>query len=86
MPLPPKGFHTVPSAIAPDPQALALAAETLVKAKRPVILVEYAGRDPKCFDGRRYCTTRGSHSAISGQSSRTARQRIWMIMNWPMPR
>ena len=47
--LPPKGFQTVPSRIAPDPAALALAAQTLSQAKRPVILTEYAGRDPQGF-------------------------------------
>ncbi len=49
VPLPPKGFQTVPSRIAPDPSALLLAAQTLAKAKRPVILTEYAGRDPQGF-------------------------------------
>ena len=50
VPLPPKSFQTVPSPIAPDPQALTKAADTLAAAKRPVILAEYAGRDPKGFD------------------------------------
>ena len=49
VPLPPKGFQTVPSRIAPDPSALLLAAQTLAKAKRPVILTEYAGREPQGF-------------------------------------
>ena len=49
VPLPPKGFQSVPSRIAPDPVALQKAAETLAKAKRPVILTEYAGRDPQGF-------------------------------------
>ena len=49
VPLPPKGFQTVPSRIAPDPSALLLAAQTLAKAKRPVILTEYAGRDAQGF-------------------------------------
>ncbi len=49
VPLPPKGFQTVPSRIAPDPAALQQAADTLAKAKRPVILTEYAGRDPQGF-------------------------------------
>jgi acetolactate synthase-1/2/3 large subunit len=47
--LPPKGFQPVPCRIGPDPAALRLAAETLAKAKRPVILTEYAGRDPQGF-------------------------------------
>jgi acetolactate synthase-1/2/3 large subunit len=50
VPLPPKGFQAVPSPIAPDPAALAKAADTLAAARRPVILAEYAGRDPKGFD------------------------------------
>ncbi len=49
VPLPPKGFQTVPSRLAPDPAALQKAAETLAAAKRPVILTEYAGRDPQGF-------------------------------------
>lgn len=49
VPLPPKGFQTVPSRIAPDPAALQQAAETLAQAKRPVILTEYAGRDPQGY-------------------------------------
>ena len=50
VPMPPAGFQAVPSPIAPDPAALTRAADTLVKAKRPVILAEYAGRDPSAFD------------------------------------
>jgi acetolactate synthase-1/2/3 large subunit len=49
VPLPPKGFQAVPSRIAPDPAALQQVADTLAKAKRPVILTEYAGRDPQGF-------------------------------------
>ncbi len=49
VPLPPKGFQAVPSRIAPDPAALRQAAATLARAKRPVILTEYAGRDPQGF-------------------------------------
>ena len=49
VPLPPKGFQNVPSRIAPDPAALQQAAEVLANAKRPVILTEYAGRDPQGF-------------------------------------
>lgn len=51
VPLPPKGFQPVPSRIGPDPVALQKAADTLVAAKRPVILAEYAGRDPAGFHG-----------------------------------
>ena len=49
VPLPPKGYQDVPSRLAPDPQALEKAAQTLAQAKRPVILTEYAGRDPQGF-------------------------------------
>jgi acetolactate synthase-1/2/3 large subunit len=48
--MPPAGFQAVPSPLAPDPTALAKAADTLVAAKRPVILAEYAGRDPAAFE------------------------------------
>lgn len=51
VPLPPAGSMKVPAPIAPDPSALARAADLLVAAKRPVILAEYAGRDPRGFDG-----------------------------------
>jgi acetolactate synthase I/II/III large subunit len=47
--LPPKTFQAVPSPLAPDPAALAKAADTLVAAKHPVILAEYAGRNPEGF-------------------------------------
>jgi len=50
VPLPPRSAMPVPSPIAPDPGALAQAADLLAKAKRPVILAEYAGRDPRGFD------------------------------------
>ncbi|MFM8768856.1 MAG: thiamine pyrophosphate-binding protein [Rubrivivax sp.] len=49
VPLPPQRFQSVPSRLAPDPDALARAAQTLVQARRPVILAEYAGRDPQGF-------------------------------------
>ncbi len=47
--LPPPTFQPVPSPLAPDAAALAKAADTLVAAGRPVILAEYAGRDPAGF-------------------------------------
>ncbi len=47
--LPPANAMRVPARIAPDPEALARAAQMLLKAKSPVILVEYAGRDPNSF-------------------------------------
>ncbi len=49
VPLPPADAMRVPARMAPDPEALARAAQMLVKAKAPVILVEYAGRDPNSF-------------------------------------
>ena len=50
VPLPPASAMPVPARMAPDPAALARAADLLVAAKRPVILVEYAGRDPGAFE------------------------------------
>jgi acetolactate synthase-1/2/3 large subunit len=49
VPLPPATFQTVPSPLAPDPAALSKAADTLVAARHPVILAEYAGRNPEGF-------------------------------------
>lgn len=49
VPLPPAGFQAVPSRIGPDPAALARAVDTLLRAERPVILAEYAGRDAQGF-------------------------------------
>jgi acetolactate synthase I/II/III large subunit len=49
VPLPPRTFQTVPAPLAPDPDALARAADTLAQARSPVILAEYTGRDPKGF-------------------------------------
>jgi acetolactate synthase-1/2/3 large subunit len=49
VPLPPKTFQAVPAPLAPDPDALAAAADALAQAKSPVILAEYVGRDPKGF-------------------------------------
>jgi acetolactate synthase I/II/III large subunit len=50
VPLPPVDAVKVPSPIAADSDALARAADLLVKAERPVILAEYVGRDPAGFD------------------------------------
>ena len=50
IPLPPPQAMRVPPPLAPDPDALARAADMLAAAKRPVILTEYAGRDPRGFD------------------------------------
>jgi acetolactate synthase I/II/III large subunit len=49
VPLPPADSMRVPARMAPDPDALARAAQMLVKAKAPVILAEFGGRDPKNF-------------------------------------
>jgi acetolactate synthase I/II/III large subunit len=49
VPLPPSKASRVPTPMAPDPDAVSLAAEMLVKAKRPVILAEYVGRNPEGF-------------------------------------
>jgi acetolactate synthase-1/2/3 large subunit len=49
VPLPPKGASKVPAPMAPDPAALLEASELIVKAKRPVIIAEYVGRDPAGF-------------------------------------
>ena len=50
VPLPPKGAAKVPTPIAPEPQALAQVADMLVKARHPVILAEYVGRNPEGFE------------------------------------
>jgi len=47
--LPPSTASKVPSSLAPDPSALAKAAGMLLKAKRPVIIAEYVGREPAGF-------------------------------------
>ena len=48
--LPPPTAQKVPTPLAPDPAALQRAAKMLLAAKRPVIIAEYAGRDPSAFD------------------------------------
>ncbi len=50
VPLPPKSAMPVPTPMAGDPAALARAADLIARAKRPVILAEFVGRDPKGFD------------------------------------
>jgi acetolactate synthase-1/2/3 large subunit len=47
--LPPAGAVKVPARIAPDPDALARAAELIAAAERPVIIAEYVGREPEGF-------------------------------------
>jgi len=49
VPLPPKSAMPVPTPMAGDPAALARAADLIAAAKRPVILAEFVGRDPKGF-------------------------------------
>jgi len=49
VPLPPKSAMPVPSPMAGDPAALARAADMIARARRPVILAEFVGRDPKGF-------------------------------------
>jgi acetolactate synthase-1/2/3 large subunit len=47
--LPPKTAQKVPAPLAPDPVSLEKAAKMLAAARRPVIIAEYAGRDPGAF-------------------------------------
>lgn len=50
VPLPPAGAMKSPSLMAADPVALAKAAEMLVKAKHPVIIAEFVGRQKAGYD------------------------------------
>ena len=47
--VPENTFSKVPSPMAPDPAALARAAQMLLAAKRPAIIAEYVGREPAGF-------------------------------------
>jgi len=49
VPLPPQTSMRVPAQFTADPTALERAADLLAEAKRPVILAEFVGRDPKGF-------------------------------------
>jgi acetolactate synthase-1/2/3 large subunit len=49
VPLPSQQAVKVPSRLAPDPKALAEAAELIARAKKPVIIAEYVGREPGGF-------------------------------------
>src|SRR5438445_12484860 len=49
VPLPPPHAAKVPSRLAPDPKALAAAADLIASAKKPVIIAEYVGREPEGF-------------------------------------
>ena len=53
----PEGFampdvssFAVPTCVGPEPVALLRAAELLVAAERPVIVADFCGRDPACFE------------------------------------
>ena len=48
--IPPASAVKVPSRIAPEPSAVAEAAELLVKADNPLLLTEYAARMPEGFE------------------------------------
>jgi acetolactate synthase-1/2/3 large subunit len=50
VPLPPRDSMPVPAQFTADPAALARAADMLAEAKRPVILAEFVGRDPRGFE------------------------------------
>ena len=47
--MPPAGAARVPTRIAPEPAALAAAADLIAAATRPVIIAEYVGREPEGF-------------------------------------
>jgi acetolactate synthase-1/2/3 large subunit len=49
VPLPPPQAAKVPSRIAPDPKALAAAAELIAAASKPVVIAEFVGREPEGF-------------------------------------
>ena len=49
VPLPPGDSMQVPAQFTADPLALARAADLIAQAKRPVIIAEFVGRDPKGF-------------------------------------
>ncbi len=48
--MPPAHAVRVPTRIAPEPRALAEAADLIAAASRPVIIAEYVGREPEGFD------------------------------------
>jgi acetolactate synthase-1/2/3 large subunit len=49
VPLPPPHAMKVPSKLAPEPNALAEAADLIAAAKNPVIIAEFVGREPEGF-------------------------------------
>jgi len=44
-----------------------------------------AQRDDPTKAAQDYLSVLGSHSTISGQSSSSPRQKIWITMNWAIP-
>src|SRR5260221_11953854 len=49
VPPPPAHAAKVPSRLAPEPKALAAAADLIAAAKKPVIIAEFVGREPEGF-------------------------------------
>jgi thiamine pyrophosphate-dependent acetolactate synthase large subunit-like protein len=49
VPMPPQHAAKVPSRLAPEPKALAAAADLIASAKKPVIIAEFVGREPEGF-------------------------------------
>jgi acetolactate synthase-1/2/3 large subunit len=49
VPLPPVHAAKVPSRLAPEPKALAAAADLIAAARKPVIIAEFVGREPEGF-------------------------------------
>ncbi len=47
--MPPAGAARVPTRIAPEPRAIAEAADLIAAASKPVIIAEYVGREPEGF-------------------------------------
>src|SRR5258708_14646689 len=49
VPMPPPHAAKVPSRLAPEPKALAAAADLIASATKPVIIAEFVGREPEGF-------------------------------------
>jgi acetolactate synthase-1/2/3 large subunit len=49
IPLPPPQAAKVPSRLAPEPKALEQAADLIARARKPVIIAEFVGREPEGF-------------------------------------
>ncbi|MEX2547993.1 MAG: thiamine pyrophosphate-binding protein [Chloroflexota bacterium] len=43
-------LYAVPSRLAPEPDALRRAVDALVAAERPLVVADFCGRDPACFE------------------------------------